>query len=81
MSKLLNQILKEYWGYDGLRFQQNEIIQSVLDGKDTLGILPTGGGKSICYQLRSLVFEGITIVISPLIALMQEQVQEMNYTR
>ena len=81
MSKVLNNILKEYWGYDGLRVQQNEIIQSILDGKDTLGILPTGGGKSICYQLPSLVFEGVTIVISPLIALMQEQVQELNYRK
>lgn len=81
MSKVLNNILKEYWGYEKLREQQSNIIQSVLNGNDTLGILPTGGGKSICYQLPSLVTEGITIVVSPLIALMQEQIADLNYRK
>lgn len=81
MSKVLNNILKEYWGYDELRPLQNDIIQSVLAGNHSLGILPTGGGKSLCYQLPSLIMEGVTIVVSPLIALMQEQVNDLNYRK
>ena len=78
MQKSANEILKEYWGFDEFRPMQNEIIQSVLDGKDTLALLPTGGGKSICFQVPALMQEGICIVISPLIALMKDQVYNLK---
>lgn len=72
------EVLKKYWGYDEFRSMQADIIQSVLDGKDTLALLPTGGGKSICFQVPALIQEGICIVVSPLIALMQDQVHNLT---
>jgi len=72
------QILIKYWGHTNFRPLQEQIIQSALNGKDTLALLPTGGGKSICFQIPSLMQDGICIVISPLIALMKDQVQHLK---
>lgn len=71
-------VLREHWGYDSFRPKQEEIVRAALDGKDVLAILPTGGGKSICFQVPALMSQGIAIVVTPLIALMKDQVQNLN---
>ncbi len=76
--KNIDVILKEYWGHDNYRPLQKEIITSVLEGRDTLAVMPTGGGKSICFQVPSLAVDGICLVISPLIALMKDQVENLK---
>jgi len=78
MSSNIHSVLKEFWGFEKFREMQEEIIQSVLDGKDTLALLPTGGGKSICFQVPALTKDGICLVVSPLIALMKDQVENLK---
>ena len=71
-------ILKETFGYDTFRPHQREVIENVLARRDTLAVMPTGGGKSLCYQIPALIFDGLTVVVSPLIALMKDQVEQMR---
>lgn len=78
MTDKITENLKKYFGFDTCRQGQREIIEKILDGKDVLGVLPTGGGKSICYQLPALMTEGVTLVISPLISLMKDQVDALR---
>ena len=66
--------LLKFWGYNKFRYAQKEIIDQVLEKKDVLALLPTGGGKSLCFQLPAILIEGISLVISPLIVLMEDQV-------
>ena len=72
------QTLREYWGYPDFRGIQRDIIESISQGKDTLGLMPTGGGKSITFQVPALVMPGVCVVITPLIALMKDQVDHLR---
>lgn len=78
MVKDKKKILKDVFGYDNFREGQEEIIDQILSGRDSVGIMPTGAGKSLCYQVPALALSGITIVVSPLISLMIDQVKSLN---
>lgn len=78
MIEDIHQILKKFWGYDSFRPVQEDIIQSVIEGRDTLGLMPTGGGKSITFQVPALAMKGTCLVITPLVALMKDQVQNLR---
>ncbi|MCY7332229.1 MAG: DEAD/DEAH box helicase, partial [Pseudanabaena sp. CAN_BIN31] len=74
----VQQTFKKIWGYEDLRTSQREIVTSLLQGQDSLAIMATGGGKSICFQLPAILNEGLTLVISPLLALMEDQVRDLR---
>ena len=70
--------LKKYFGYDSFKKGQEDLVEKILEGSDVLGVLPTGGGKSICYQLPALIKDGLSLVVSPLISLMKDQVDSLR---
>jgi ATP-dependent DNA helicase RecQ len=78
LMQTATQILQKYWNHNTFRSLQNEIIDSVLKGNDTFALMPTGGGKSICFQVPGMMKDGICLVISPLVALMKDQVANLQ---
>ncbi|MEQ1933201.1 MAG: RecQ family ATP-dependent DNA helicase [Fimbriimonadaceae bacterium] len=74
----VDEVLKKYWGFESLRPQQGEMVQVTLEGRDALAVMPTGGGKSLCFQIPPLLDGGLTLVVSPLIALMKDQVDALQ---
>ena len=78
MIERAKNILKTVFGYEGFISLQQDVIENVLSGKDTLAVMPTGGGKSLCYQIPALIFDGLTVVVSPLISLMKDQLEQLT---